>query len=153
MIFLKPLCFSWWERMDSFYVYTVYIIIIILISVCTLLHHWVLFWMIWFHSTSSNNIFRRPILILSSCLRIGHRTDPFFHSFQVKFWYTFLSSLHILLMYSSLSCADEKLSEDYKLWCFSLCSFLSPLVPNDLLLVLFSSAMSPLRDKFHNREK
>jgi hypothetical protein len=109
--------------------------------------------MSWFQSTSSNNISWRSILILSSCLRIVHWSERFFLLFQVKFWYTFF-------IFPCISCLcippyHEKVKNCLKITNYdaSHCAVFLPLVPNDLLLTLFSSVTSLLRVKFHNREK
>jgi len=96
-------------------------------------NHWSLSWARYIHSTTSHPISLRPILILSSHLRLVFRLVSSLQVFQPEFW----------MHFSSLSCAPRALhpltfldliililfDEMYKLWTLSLSTLLQTSAP------------------------
>ena len=103
------------------------------ITTFTSAHHLFLSWARSIQSTPPHPTSRRPILILSSHLRLGLPSGLFLSGFPTKIMYTpLLSPIHAtcpthLILLDSIT--QTILIEEYKLLSFSLCSFLHSLLP------------------------
>jgi hypothetical protein len=125
------------------------------ITTFTRTRHRSLFWAVWIHSTTSNRIFLRNILILSYHLPLCSRMTYSLQAYQLKFCTQF-SSLKRATCSAHLTLPALKLLSvfkvKYNLWSYSLyCSeafwpviyTLSLLGPNILLSILFVCTQAP----------
>jgi hypothetical protein len=122
-------------------------------------------WARWTQTFPPHSISLRPILILSTHLRLGPPSSLFRFGFHTNIPYPFLFSYirvtcptHHILVLMILIIVDE----EFTIWSSSLCRFLeppltsSPIGLNILLSALFSNIHSPLpsllsETKYHTR--